>query len=124
MGIAVWRGYTKKAAPAPAVVEEKDVNFYDYYDGTIVASYSAADFANLSALPANPSHSGLVAEGWNWTLSDAQTYVAANGGLDIGQTYHTVSGYTENIVRVNSQVGMTLVVNGRNWPRLLLSFAN
>ena len=106
MGIAVWRGYTKKAAPAPAVVEEKDVNFYDY-DGTLVASYSAADFANLSALPANPSHEGLVAEGWNWTLADAKTYVAANGKLNIGQMYHTASGKTEYDVEINEATGMT-----------------
>ena len=32
-----------------------DVTFYDY-DGTIVASYTAADFANLSAMPANPTY--------------------------------------------------------------------
>ena len=31
MGIAVWRGYTKKAAPAPAVFLKNDVNFYDDY---------------------------------------------------------------------------------------------
>ena len=31
-----------------------DVIFYDY-DGTIVASYSTADFANLSAMPDNPT---------------------------------------------------------------------
>ena len=42
----------------------KDVNFYDY-DGTIVASYTTAEFANISALPANPSHTGLTAQGWN-----------------------------------------------------------
>ena len=52
-------------------VEEKDVNFYDY-DGTCVASYTAADFASLDALPANPSHDGLTAQGWTWSLSDAK----------------------------------------------------
>ena len=111
MGIAVWRGYTKKAAPAPAVVEEKDVNFYDDYDGTIVASYSAADFANLSALPANPSHEGLVAEGWNWTLANAKTYVATYGKLNISQMYHTASGKTEYDVEINEATGMTATIN-------------
>ena len=74
-------------------VPSKDVNFIDY-DGTIVASYSAADFAQLSALPANPSHSGLTAQGWNWTLADAKTYVASYGFLDIGQMYITDDGKT------------------------------
>lgn len=64
-------------------VVQKDVNFYDY-DGSIVASYSAADFANLAQLPANPAHTGLISQGWNWTLADAQTYVAAYGNLDVG----------------------------------------
>ena len=74
-------------------VSGDDVRFIDY-DGTIVQSYSAADFANLSELPANPSHTGLTAQGWNWTLSDAKTYVAANGKLDIGQMYVTSDGKT------------------------------
>jgi len=69
-------------------VEEKDVNFYDY-DGTRVYSYTASDFANLSAMPANPTHTGLTAQGWNWSLSDAKTYVADYGELDIGQLYVT-----------------------------------
>ena len=60
--------------------DEKDVNFYDY-DGTRLYSYSAADFAALDALPANPSHDGLTAQGWNWTLADAKTYVATYGEL-------------------------------------------
>lgn len=74
--------------------EEKDVNFIDY-DGTILYSYTKAEFANLSALPDNPSHTGLIARGWNWTLSDAKTYVAANGGLWIGQLYYDANGATE-----------------------------
>ena len=51
---------------------ENDVTFYDY-DGSIVTSYSAADFAALTEMPANPSHEGLTAQGWNWSLTDAQT---------------------------------------------------
>ena len=70
-----------------------DVNFYDY-DGTIVQSYSADDFANLSALPANPTHEGLTAQGWNWSLADAKAYVADYGKLNIGQMYITSDGKT------------------------------
>ena len=70
-----------------------DVNFYDY-DGTIVQSYSADDFANLSAMPGNPSHGGLTAQGWNWSLADAKTYVATHGKLNIGQMYITSDGKT------------------------------
>lgn len=60
-----------------------DVVFYDY-DGTVVQSYSANDFLALSAMPANPTHSGLTAQGWNWSLSDAKTYVQTYGKLNIG----------------------------------------
>ena len=70
-----------------------DVKFYDY-DGSVVASYSAADFANLSAMPANPTHGGLTAQGWNWSLSDAKACVAACGKLNIGQMYITSDGKT------------------------------
>ena len=75
-------------------VEEKDVNFIDY-DGTLLYSYTASEFAALTALPANPSHTGLTAQGWNWTLPNAKTYVASYGKLWIGQMYITESGDTE-----------------------------
>ena len=69
-------------------IEEKDVNFYDY-DGTLTNSYTKDEFLALESLPSNPSHDGLTADGWNWGLAEAKTYVTANGGLDIGQTYVT-----------------------------------
>ena len=77
----------------------KDVNFIDY-DGTIVYSYTKAEFALLDALPANPTHDGLTAQGWNWDLADAKTYVASYGKLWVGQMYVTSSG--------NSEIDITL----------------
>jgi len=74
--------------------EEKAVNFYDY-DGTRVDSYTAQEFAALTELPANPSHTGLTAQGWNWSLADAKTYVASHGLLAIGQMYITSDGTTQ-----------------------------
>lgn len=68
--------------------EEKDVNYYDY-DGTRIYSYTKTEFLALVSEPANPSHTGLTAQGWNWSLSDAQTYVTTYGELDIGQNYIT-----------------------------------
>lgn len=69
-------------------VESKDVNFIDY-DGMILYSYTKSEFANLTELPANPSHTGLTSQGWNWSLANAKTYVASHGGLVIGQMYIT-----------------------------------
>ena len=86
----------------------KDVNFYDY-DGTLTNSYTASEFAALSAMPANPSHTGLTAQGWNWSLANAKTYVAKYGRLNIGQMYVTTSGDTE----IDIQLSI-----GRNKPYL------
>ena len=72
---------------------DDDVVYMDY-DGTIVATYTKADFANLTAHPANPTHAGLTAQGWNWSLSDAKTYVATYEHLIIGQMYVTDDGKT------------------------------
>lgn len=95
-------------------VAPNDVNFYDY-DGTIVYSYSASDFANLTAMPANPDRTaeGLTAQGWNWSLTDAKAYVAEYGVLDVGQMYITTSGATEIDVelpegRLSPSVGIYL----------------
>lgn len=91
-----------------SVVEPKDVNFYDY-DGTLTNSYTASEFAALSAMPANPSHDGLTAQGWNWTLADAQAYVSTYHKLNVGQMYVTTSGDTE----IDIRLGL-----GRNKPYL------
>lgn len=94
--------------------EPNDVEYIDY-DGTIVYSYSAAEYAQLTAHPANPSHDGLVAQGWNWTLTDAQAYVAEYGGLVIGQMYITESGDTEIDVEMPEgrlSPGMSIAVSG------------
>ena len=81
------------------VIEKKDVNFYDY-DGSVVASYTAAEFADLTAMPDNPTHTGLTAQGWNWTLADAKTYAASYGKLNIGQMYITSDGKTRLYIRL------------------------
>ena len=84
----------------PAVVDEdKPVRFYDY-DGTLLYSYTPTEFANLSALPANPSHTGLTAQGWNWELAEAKTYVATYGMVDIGQSYITDDGKTRIYITI------------------------
>lgn len=75
------------------LVPRKDVNFYDY-DGTVLYSYKTDDFLALSELPKNPTHEGLTAQGWNWTLEEAQDYVSKYGILEVGQMYVTDDGKT------------------------------
>lgn len=74
-------------------VEPNDVTFIDY-DGTVLYSYTAQEFLALNAMPANPSHDGLISQGWNWTLADAKTQVQEVGEAIIGQMYITDDGKT------------------------------
>lgn len=93
-GVHDVRNYANvSVAVASGGASKNDVNFYDY-DGAIVKSYTAAEFAELAAMPANPTHEGLTAQGWNWSLADAKTYVAKYGKLDVGQMYITNDGKT------------------------------
>ena len=75
--------------------KEAMVYFIDY-DGEILHSYTATKWAGVSALPANPSHSGLVAQGWNWTKAqiDAQLLAIPDGDVWVGQMYITDDGKT------------------------------
>lgn len=69
------------------VARENDVTFIDY-DGVILYSYSAEEALALTELPANPSHEGMTAEGWNWTLSQLQSVLTTiKGNIVIGQMY-------------------------------------
>ena len=105
--------------PAP----QKQVNFIDY-DGTIVYSYTATEANALTSLPSNPSHDGLTAQGWNWTLQQIKSQLSAmpNAPVWIGQMYITTSGKTEIDVRFVDAARlspyMSLAVNGTvsiNW---------
>lgn len=87
----------------PGLVEDNDVRFFGY-GGQLVYSYSAEDFAELSAMPQNPAHPGMTADGWNWTLSDAKAYVAKYGMLDIGQVYTTDDGKTRIYMSIPNDV--------------------
>jgi hypothetical protein len=61
-------------------------------------------------MPANPDRTseGLTAEGWNYTLSQAQTEVGSMGYLAIGQTYQTTDGKTHIFINLDK----TSVDNG------------
>ena len=76
-------------------VTEKQINFIDY-DGTILHSYTASEWASVTALPSNPSHTGLTSQGWNWTKAeiDAQLTDVPDGDIFVGQMYVTDDGKT------------------------------
>lgn len=108
--------YTKRDRAA-----ENDVIFIDF-DGTILYSYSAAEFAQLTELPALvATEENMEPEEWNWTLSEAKAYVATYGGLVIGQTCVTIDRNTHVWINVNEEYHepyIGLGVNGTviiNW---------
>ena len=98
-------------------VPKKQINFIDY-DGTILYSYTKTEWQSVSSLPSNPSHSGLTAQGWNWTKVqiDAQLTAMPDGDIWVGQMYVTTSGDTEidvhfaDATRLNPI--LTIAVNG------------
>jgi len=81
---------------------EKAVNFIDY-DGTIVASFTKEEALVLDALPPNPTHEGLTAQGWNWTLAEIKSRVldiVYDESIYVGQMYVTTSGKTELFIEI------------------------
>ena len=62
-------------------------------------------------MPENPTHEGLTAQGWNWSLQDAKSYVANYGKLNIGQMYITSDGKTRlyfTVTKNNNSVELYL----------------
>lgn len=109
--------YIDNKASGGGEVIEKDVNFYDY-DGTLVASYSKAEFLALNEMPPLPYHTGLFSEDWNWDLIDAQTYVTDYTKLDIGSMFTTQSGLTEFDIELTKVTGLTInfaMIGDVNW---------
>ena len=75
--------------------KQKDVIFIDY-DGTEIFSCSEDELEHIR-MPDNPSHSGLIAQGWNWTLPQIKEQLKECHGspVYVGQLYITESGATE-----------------------------
>lgn len=86
------------SAPAEEI-KENDVNFFDY-DGTLIASYTEAEAKTLTTLPTPPEHSGLVFQGWNYTL---QEVIDNADEADIGALYTTDDGATRLEIEVASE---------------------
>lgn len=78
----------------------KPIEFIDY-DGFRLYSYTKEEFLALSEMPPNPTHSGLTAQGWNWSLNGAQSYVRKYGVNVIGQCYVTDDGKDRLYLRID-----------------------
>ena len=77
------------------------------YDGSIVDSYTQSEINAMSALPANPDHSGdeipLTSQGWNWTLAEVREQLAAmpEQTVWVGQTYIPTDGKTHIVIYID-----------------------
>lgn len=109
-GITDVTNYANASVNVKASGGEKDVNFYDY-DGTLVDSYTKAEFLELNEMPANPTHDRMIGQGWNWTLSQAKDYLTYYDKLQIGQIYTTTSGKTEFDIVLNKATGLAFTLN-------------
>jgi hypothetical protein len=70
-----------------------------------------------SDLPANPTHTGLTAQGWNWTVTQLKAQLTAmpDQKIYVGQMYVTTSGATEiDVVMHEGRLSpiMSIAVNG------------
>lgn len=95
------------------------VKFVDY-DGTVVKTWSSDSVASKTALPDNPTHEGLIAQGWSLDLEHIQNYIAnyPNTLLTVGQMYKTDSGLTEIDITVTKVTGKTVTCamsGNKNW---------
>ena len=86
-------------------VTPSDVNFYDY-DGTLVVAKTKAEINAMtsdSELPANPTHTGLTAQGWNWTVAQLKTQLTAmpDQKVHVGQMYTTSDGKTRVYIHID-----------------------
>ena len=72
---------------------DADVMLFDF-DGTIIKTYTKAEFLALDAYPDYPTHKNLTGSKWTYSLADAKTYVTNNRFLDIGAVYETTDKST------------------------------
>lgn len=95
---------------APAIAEIPSakigfVKFYDY-DGTLFTEWSRDEVATATALPAGPTHSGLVFQEWNWTLEEIKNYTSLYDAADqiiVGPAYTTDNGATKLYVNITQE---------------------
>ena len=86
-----------------ASVSPKEVNFIDY-DGTVLYAYTVSEAAALTELPPLPIHTGLICQGWNWSLDDIK---ALGRSVVVGAMYITDDGKTRLYITIpsNSMAG-------------------
>ena len=95
------------------------VRFIDY-DGETVEEWSADSVDSKTALPSNPTHEGLIGQGWNWSLESIKSYISKypESTVNVGQMYKTASGLSEFDITLTKKTGLTVnfsMSGNKNW---------
>ncbi len=91
--------FTQKLKPST-----HGINYYDY-NGTLLYVYTPQEFLALPSHPSQPTHTGLTADGWNWSLSDAQTFIRNTCDcLNIGALYITNDNWTRFYIDIPEEM--------------------
>lgn len=95
---------TMEGGSTPSEPTDNTAVIFADYDGNLIDTWTKDEVASKTALPTPPTHSGLVFEGWNWTLEDIQTDTTGQV-ITVGPFYHTESGLTEIDIHLDIGTG-------------------
>ena len=95
---------TMEGGSTPSEPTDNTAVIFADYDGNLIDTWTKDEVASKTTLPTPPAHSGLVFEGWNWTLEDIKTDTTGQV-ITVGPYYHTESGLTEIDIHLDEVTG-------------------
>ena len=95
---------TMEGGSTPSEPSDNTAVIFADYDGNLIDTWTWDEVASKTALPTPPAHTGLVFEGWNWTLEDIKTDTTGQV-ISVGPYYHTESGLTEIDIHLDEVTG-------------------
>ena len=95
---------TMEGGSAPSEPSDNTAVIFADYDGNLIDTWTWDEVAGKTTLPTPPAHTGLVFEGWNWTLEDIKTDTTGQV-ITVGPFYHTESGLTEIDIHLDEVTG-------------------
>ena len=97
---------TMEGGSTPSEPSDNTAVIFADYDGNLIDTWTKDEVAGKTSLPTPPAHTGLVFEGWNWTLEDIKTDTTGQV-ITVGPFYHTESGLTEIDIHLDEYNGKT-----------------
>lgn len=95
---------TMEGGSTPSEPSDNTAVIFADYDGNLIDTWTKDEVASKTVLPTPPAHTGLVFEGWNWTLEDIKTDTTGQV-ITVGPLYHTESGLTEIDIHLDEVTG-------------------